>query len=43
MDEAEFDRTCDGFRDRRVWRVEGGEWVKDDIGGTVGRYGRVAK
>ena len=42
MDEAEFDRTCDGFRDRRVWRVEDGEWVKDDIGGTVGRYGRVA-
>jgi N-acetyl sugar amidotransferase len=41
MDEAEFDRTCDGFRDRRVWRVEDGEWVKDDIGGTVGRYGRV--
>jgi len=31
MTEAEFDETADGFRDPRVWRKEGGEWVKDNI------------
>lgn len=31
MDEEEFDRIADTFRDRRVWRRERGEWVKDNI------------
>lgn len=32
MDEAEFDRVCDGFRDKRVWaRDADGTWVKDNI------------
>jgi N-acetyl sugar amidotransferase len=32
MDEEEFDRVADGFRDPRVWaRDESGEWVKDNI------------
>lgn len=31
MDEAEFDRIADTFRDPRVWRRENGPWVKDNI------------
>lgn len=31
MTEEEFDHIADSFRDRRVWRREGGEWVKDNI------------
>lgn len=42
MTEAEFDRVCDTFRDRRVWRIENGQWVKDDIWGGSSAYGPVA-
>lgn len=32
MSEEEFDRVCDGFRDKRVWaRDAQGQWVKDNI------------
>jgi imidazoleglycerol phosphate synthase cyclase subunit len=31
MTESEFDRIADTFRDPRVWRREGGEWVKDSL------------
>jgi imidazoleglycerol phosphate synthase cyclase subunit len=31
MTEDEFDRIADTFRDPRVWRREGGAWVKDNI------------
>jgi hypothetical protein len=31
MSEDEFDRIADTFRDPRVWRREGGEWVKDNL------------
>lgn len=31
MSEAEFDAIADTFRDRRVWRRENGQWVKDNI------------
>ena len=41
MSEAEFDRTCDTFRDPRVWRVENGYWVKDNIWGEPSAYGPV--
>jgi len=41
LSEDEFDRTCDLFRDRRVWRIEGGQWVKDNIWGTPSAYGPV--
>lgn len=42
MDEEEFDRVADGFRDPRVWRVEHGQWVKDNIWGEPSAYGPVA-
>lgn len=42
LTEAEFDRTCDTFRDPRVWRIEKGQWVKDDIWGGASAYGPVA-
>ena len=29
MDEETFDRIADTFRDPRVWRREGGRWVRD--------------
>lgn len=31
MTEDAFDRIADTFRDRRVWRMENGAWVKDDL------------
>lgn len=39
--EEQFDRTCDTFRDPRVWRIENGEWVKDNIWGEPSSYGPV--
>lgn len=41
MTEEEFDRTCDIFRDPRVWRIEDGRWVKDNIWGEAADYGPV--
>jgi N-acetyl sugar amidotransferase len=41
MREEEFDAVCDGFRDPRVWRVENGQWVKDNIWGGSSAYGPV--
>lgn len=41
MSEREFDVVCDSFRDPRVWNVEDGQWVKDDIWGGKSSYGRV--
>jgi hypothetical protein len=41
MSEEEFDVVADSFRDSRVWRVEDGQWVKDDIGGGTRSFGPV--
>jgi N-acetyl sugar amidotransferase len=41
MSEEEFDHICDTFRDRRVWRIENGFWVKDNIWGGSSVYGVV--
>ncbi len=41
ISEAEFDRVCDTFRDPRVWRIEKGCWVKDDLWGGSSSYGPV--
>ncbi len=41
MSEAEFDRICDTFRDPRVWSIEDGAWVKDDLWGGRSAYGPV--
>lgn len=41
MTEEEFDAICDTFRDPRAWRIEGGQWVKDDIWGGSSAYGPV--
>jgi hypothetical protein len=41
MTEEEFDRTCDTFRDPRVWRIENDQWVKDNISGGSSAYGPV--
>jgi N-acetyl sugar amidotransferase len=43
MTEKEFWTTADRFRDKRVWRVENGQWVKDDIWGGSSAYGPVAR
>jgi hypothetical protein len=40
IDEEEFWTTADRFRDKRVWRVENGQWVKDNIWGGSSAYGR---
>lgn len=41
MTEEEFDFICDTFRDQRVWRIENGQWVKDNIWGEPTAYGPV--
>lgn len=41
MTEEEFDATCDTFRDKRVWRIENGNWVKDNVWGEPCSYGPV--
>lgn len=41
MTEDEFDHTADKFRDPRVWSVEGGQWVKDNVWGERTAYGPV--
>lgn len=42
LPEDEFDRVADGFRDRRVWAVEDGQWVKDTLWGGREAFGPVA-
>jgi len=39
--EKEFWQTADTFRDPRVWRIENGQWVKDNVWGGVSAYGPV--
>jgi hypothetical protein len=41
MDKDEFFRVADTFRDRRVWRIENDQWVKDNIDGSSSAYGPV--
>lgn len=41
MTEEEFDAIADTFRDPRVWRIENGQWVKDNIWGEPASYGPV--
>ncbi len=41
LTEDEFWRVADSFRDRRVWRIESGQWVKDNVWGTACAYGPV--
>jgi N-acetyl sugar amidotransferase len=41
MDEREFDRIADGFRDPRVWWVEGGQWWKHNVWGERYSFGPV--
>lgn len=41
MTEEEFDRICDTFRDKRIWRIEKNEWIKDNIWGEPSSYGPV--
>jgi len=38
MTEDEFDTICNTFRDPRVWRIENGRWVKDNIWGNASTY-----
>jgi len=38
MTEDEFDTICNTFRDPRVWRIENGRWVKDNIWGNASAY-----
>jgi N-acetyl sugar amidotransferase len=37
--EEEFDAVADTFREQGVWRVEGGQWVKDNVWGEPSAYG----
>ena len=39
--EDEFWGIADTFRDPRVWRIESGEWVKDNVWGGSSSFGPV--
>lgn len=41
MSEAEFDRVSDTFRNPRVWSIESGQWVKENVWGGTSAYGKV--
>ena len=41
LSEEEFDMVCDTFRDPRVWSIEDGQWVKDNVWGGRSAYGPV--
>jgi len=41
MNEDEFWRIADTFRDPNVWRIKNGEWWKDNIWGEESSYGPV--
>ena len=41
MDEEAFDRIADTFRNPRVWRIEDGQWVKENAWGGESSYGPV--
>ncbi len=43
MSEDTFWRIADTFRDPRVWRIEKGKWVKDNVWGGSSSYGVVRK
>lgn len=41
MTEEEFDCIADRFRDPRVWRIQNGEWYKQNAWGGISSYGPV--
>ncbi|MDP2669392.1 MAG: N-acetyl sugar amidotransferase [bacterium] len=41
MNEKEFWEIADSFRDPHVWRIESGEWIKDNVWGGPSAYGPV--
>jgi N-acetyl sugar amidotransferase len=41
MSEEEFDTICDTFRDPRIWSIEDGQWVKENVWGGRSAYGPV--
>ncbi|MBI2023015.1 N-acetyl sugar amidotransferase [Candidatus Giovannonibacteria bacterium] len=41
MTEDEFWRIADTFRDPHVWRIEKGEWIKDNVWGGSSAFGPV--
>jgi N-acetyl sugar amidotransferase len=41
MTEEEFDCICDTFRNEKVWWIENGQWMKDNIWGEPSAYGPV--
>lgn len=41
MNEEEFFRTADTFRDPRVWWIQDGQWWKDNLWGEASSYGKV--
>ena len=42
MSEEEFWQTADTFRDPRVWWIENGRWIKENLWGGTSSYGEVS-
>ena len=41
MKEDEFWRIADTFRDLKIWKMQDGQWWKDNIWGEPSAYGSV--
>jgi hypothetical protein len=40
-DENYFWRTADKFRDTRTWSIKEGNWIKENVDGSISSYGKV--
>lgn len=40
-DENYFWRTADKFRDPRAWTIKEGNWIKENVDGSISSYGKV--
>jgi len=41
MNEEEFWRIADSFRDPRIWWIKNKKWWKDNVWGEASEYGEV--
>ena len=41
MENEQFWKKADTFRDPRIWWIEGNDWVKENIWGGSSAYGQV--
>jgi hypothetical protein len=40
-DKNYFWKIADTFRDPRVWTIQKGKWIKQNVDGSISEYGKV--